>query len=364
MTLNDGATFCSNCGEPVGVANEFNNTTGNQFFNDNNINNNVSGMNNDVNSLNNYGNNSYYNNAMNNTSVNNNYVDNMNNGMNNTYINQPNTMSSDYNNVANENGYSNGNINIQNGNQNNNSKKIVILIAIILVVIVGVGAIIFLTKDKDTKPGSVNPKDYDTYEDYAKAEKERKEKHEKELNENFSYKVYELADGDLLLEYDNKNDENVVAEGEIIFYDQDGVVIDNIPIFSLLDKKSKFYSLGYGSDNYARYEVNVKLKESYHISDTKNIEVVSVENSDKYSHIDIKEVKFKCNVKDEVDVDAVMIFYDSNDKIIGASDSYLIMKGNNVYMAEYRSPVDAEYDSIPYSRYELFYIASHYNLGD
>ena len=361
MTLNDGATFCSNCGEPVGVANEFNNTTGNQFFNDNNINNNVSGMNNDVNSLNNYGNNSYYNNAMNNASVNNNYVDNMNNGMNNTYINQPNTMSSDYNNVANVNDYSNGNINIQNGNQNNNSKKIVILIAIILVVIVGVGAIIFLTKDKDSKPGSVNPKDYDTYEDYAKAEKARKEKHEKELNKNFSYKVHELANGELLLEIVNNNNEAINVDGLIKFFDSEGSVINDDLILGFVDKKNKLYYMLFNYDEYARYELEVVASETMYVSDTADVEIVSIQKNDDSRCID---VKFKNKSKDKITVSPILLFYDSNDVIIGADSDHITLEDGNVYKIPFLQPFDKEFEDLPYSRYELFYSAYHYDLDD
>lgn len=229
----------------------------------------------------------------------------------------------------------------------NNKKTLIIIGVAVLVTIIAIVLILVLGKkdDKDSLDDHLNQQEIE--------EKEKKE--EAELNKNYTIKDYMLENGNLLIEFTNNNNVIVDAKLKIDFYDEAGTLVNTEDSYiSFVDAKSKgYYDLYISSDkkNYSTYKITAKVSKSYcqKLYNDK-IEVLSYNNV-----VGALVGQVKNNHTAAIDHAIIFaLFYDNNNKIIGANFEFLSEIGSGETMSfKINVPYDKDYKKIKYSKVEL-----------
>lgn len=259
-----------------------------------------------------------------------------------------------YNSIdSNSNNYSSNNYEEKPKDKN---KLIMIIGGVVILVLVIVLVVVLVGKKDSTK----------TVEDIEKEMQkieEQEKKEEEELSKHYEVKTYNLADGNVLIEFENKNNVPVNAKFKVDFYDANEKLIDTKEAYLFMIKPNyKAYNDVYlisDNRNFSTFKINTTLSKSTFAEDyTDKVEVVSV---NKTSSNIMAEIKSNA-VKKLSSVDLVMLYYDAAGNIIGFS-SYGIddLEPGQTTAAKFGLPYDNKYDYVDYSKYELHVNSAFYS---
>ena len=223
-----------------------------------------------------------------------------------------------------------------------NNKVLLIIIVVIVAALVGFAAYFIPKLSSDKK-----------IDDLIDEIEKDIEKESQELSKHYEAKDYVLADGDILVEVENKNNVPVYANVKLVFYDENGGLIDTKETFisGIYASKKAYGVVHLSSDGpkYSKYDITVKLSELAYINLYEDkISVTPTMSEDLLLTI-------QSNANDTIEeIDIGVIYYDSDDKIIGYSPVYVdALPPNGSTVEKSYIPDDSNYDDINYSRYEV-----------
>lgn len=226
------------------------------------------------------------------------------------------------------------------------NKTIFIVIGVVVAALIGL-AVYFI-------PKMINDKKIDNLiEDIEKD----LEKESQELSKHYAIKEYKLADGDILVEVENKNKVPVYASVKMVFYDDNNNLVDTQETFitGIYASKKSYGVINASNTKYARYETTVKLSA---LSFTKLYEDKVTVTPTMSEELLLSITNTTNETIEECDVG--VIYYDKDDNIIGYGKVYVDPIGPNETVVEKSYiPYDANLETIAYSRYEVVVNAAY-----
>ena len=238
---------------------------------------------------------------------------------------------------------------VSGGSNNNGNNKTILIIIIVVVAVVGLlgigGAVVVgsLLSDGDLE---------DVEEVVEEVKDENREK-------NFVFKEeVKLNGGDLLLIYENKNNEALQADLELEFYDANKQPLGTSTEFAFVPAKSEAYFLVYDFNlkkGYASYEKEIDVPE--HSSLYEFVEIKDLKTNDNGEEI---IVQYTNNTGKKIDnLEVMLLFYKDNKIVFADRDSeYDVEKGKNANF-EFSYYFEKEYEGLQFDKYKA--VAVGYN---
>ena len=247
--------------------------------------------------------------------------------------------------------------NINEAKPKDKNKLIMIIGGVVIVVLIIVLVIVLVGKKK-------SPKSLEDYEKELQKIEEKEKKKEEELSKHYEVKTHNLANGEILIEFENKNSDTVDVTFKVDFYDANNNLInsENAYIFSVKGNYKAYTDVFLLSNerNFSTFKVDAKLSKSTITENfTDKVEIVNV---NKTSNNIMVQVKNNANKKLKI-IDLAMLYYDAAGNVIGYSGSNINdLDENQTTSVKFTLPYDAKYNHVDFSKHELHVNSAYYSL--
>ena len=230
------------------------------------------------------------------------------------------------------------------------AKAIYVVIGIICAIVL-VGVIIFFINALTNRTsGALSEEESNS----GSSTSEAAEKEEEKLSKNYTITDTRLLDGSVLLEINNKNSVPIDASITVTFLDANKNVVE---VNNSSDVTIAANGVGYDNITFSQdkgivsYKVTSSIKKSSVGTDyTKDVKIVSSRIVD-----DEVLLSYKSEAKDTIaDMVIGVFFYDSNNKIIGYDDIFVVdsVKSGETLSNKGFVPTDSNSQTIKYAKFE------------